>query len=189
MKYSNSVVKLLVAALVIFIAAAGGMYLGGKLGIKSGNASAQQEDVFTNLTLGPGVEFPEIELIDSKYLPVMSKVLLNENGTVVLFIDDDCPPCGEIAADWQKRIDEGAIASKQVVGICFANAAQIHSIHDKYQVDFPIYADERYVFLDYYGVDAFPLILVVNGSGVITYVESDSNKKLGKEELNRLLKS
>lgn len=189
MNSSNSILKMVVGGVIIFVAAFGGMYLGGVLGNKSGKASANRENVFTDLKLILGSEFPDTELIDKKYLAVMSKSLLIQNGTVILFIDDDCPPCGDIAKEWQKKINEGIISNNQVMGICFANAAQIHSIRDKYQVDFPIYADERYTFLDYYGVDAFPLVLVLDKSGVIRYVEHDSNKKIDPSELKRLLES
>ena len=187
MKSSNSIVKLIVGAVVIFVAAFGGMYFGGVIGKKSSNASANQDDVFTELKLIPGTEFPDTELINGEYKAVMGNSILNENGTVVLFMDDDCPPCGDIAVEWQKKIDQGIVESHQVMGICFANAAQIHSIHEKYKVDFPIYADERYTFLDYYGVDAFPLVLVLDKSGVIRYVEHDSNKKIEPSELKKLL--
>ncbi len=187
MNAPNSILKMIVGGVIIFVAAFGGMYLGGILGNKSDNVSASQEDVFTDLKLISGSVFPDTELIDKKYLPVMSKSLLNQDGTVVLFMDDDCPPCSDIAWEWQRKIDEGIIQGSQVMGICFANAAQIHSIHDKYQIDFPIYADERYTFLDYYGVDAFPLVVVLDKSGVIRYVEHDSNKKIDPSELKKLL--
>ena len=189
MKSSNSTVQLIVGAVVLFAAAFGGMYFGGLIGKNSNDASASQDDVFTDLKLTPGTEFPDIELINGEYKPVMSKSLLNPNGTVVLFMDDDCPPCGDVAKDWQKKIDDGIIESSQVMGICFANAAQSHSIHEKYQVNFPIYGDERYVFLDSYGVDAFPLILVLDKSGVIRYVEHDSNKTLDASQLKKLLQA
>ncbi len=186
MKDSKSTLKLIIGAVIIFIAATGGMYLGGKLSKSSGQAAAQQE-FLTNLTLGPGNEFPEIELMDVSYKPVMSKSVLNENGTVILFMDHQCPPCKEIAQFWQGLINEGTISKSQVVGICFANAANIKEIHNKYQVDFPVFADERYVFLDHYGIDALPLTFVVGKSGLVTYLESDSNARIGKDELEKSL--
>lgn len=188
MKHSKSTLKLIVGAVIIFIAAAAGMYLGGKLSNTSGRGAAQQE-ILTNLTLGPGKEFPDIELMDNSYQPAMSKSLLNERGTVILFMDHQCPPCKDVAQFWQTMINDGAVIDSQVVGICFANAANIREIHNKYQIDFPVFADERYVFLDYYGVDALPLILIVNQSGVITHIESDSNQKISKKDLKKYLHS
>jgi len=187
MKSPNSIVKPILGAFVIFVAAFGGMYFGGLIGKNTNNVSAEQDDVFTDLKLIPGVSFPDIELINGEYKSVMSKALLHPRGTVVLFMDDDCPPCGDVARDWQKKIDDGVIDSNQVMGICFANAAQIHSIHEKYHVKFPIYGDERYVFLDNYGVDAFPLILVLDRAGIVRHKEYDSNQKIEPSELKKLL--
>jgi peroxiredoxin len=169
------------------VAAAGGMYLGGKLSNTGGSSSAQQNEILTRLTLGPGKEFPNVELIDSLFKPVMSKMVLNENGTIILFMDHQCPPCKDIAQFWQKLINEGAINQDQVVGLCFANAAQIQEIHQKYSVKYAIFADERYTFLDHYGVDAFPLTLIINKSGTITYIESDSNARISLDELTKSL--
>lgn len=186
MKNTNAFLKLVVGAVVIFVAAVGGMYLGGKLSKSSGRSSAQQ-DIFTNLTLGPGKSLPDVELIDSTYKPVMSKNILNENGTVILFMDHQCPPCKDIAEFWQSLINEGAVSKSQVIGICYANAANIHEIYNKYQVEFPVFADEKYTFLDHYGVDAFPLTLIVDKSGTITYIESDSNARISKSQLKKSL--
>lgn len=186
MKDSKPILKFILGAVIIFVAAAGGMYLGGKLTHSTGETSAQP-DFLTNLTLGPGKEFPEIELMDVSYKPVMSKSVLNENGTVILFMDHQCLPCKEIAQFWQGLINDGTIGKSQVVGICFANAANIKEIHNKYQVDFPVFADERYVFLDHYGIDALPLTFVVGKSGFVTYMESDSNARISKDELKKSL--
>ncbi|MGH8015333.1 MAG: peroxiredoxin family protein, partial [Candidatus Zixiibacteriota bacterium] len=163
------------------------MYLGGKLSNSSGQSAAQPQEILTNLTLGPGKQFPDIELIDGLYNPATSKSILDENGTVILFMDHQCPPCKDVAQFWQKMIEDGAVNKTQVVGICFANAANIYEIHNKYQIDFPIYADERYTFLDHYGVDAFPLVLIVDELGMITYIESDSNVKIDRDELKKRL--
>jgi peroxiredoxin len=188
MKNISSTVKFIVGAVIIFLAAAGGMYLGGKLS-GSDDTAAQNQEILTNLTLGPGKEFPDIELINKEYKPEMSRSVLNPNGTVILFMDHQCPPCKDIAQFWQGLINEGAVQKSQVIGICYANAANIKEIHGKYQVDFPVFADERYVFLDYHGVDALPLTMVVGKSGVITYIESDSNARISKDDLKKSLES
>jgi len=189
MSFTETPVKLLLAVVVIIIAAAAGMYLGGKLSESSGQSSANQLDIFTHLTLGPGIDFPDIQVTNDRYQPELTQSILNENGTVILFMDHQCPPCQDVAVFWQQLINNGDIASEQVIGICFEDAAHIHNIRNRYQVTFPIYADEEYTFLDNYGVDAFPLILIVGRSGVINYIETDSNKKIGKSELKKSLQS
>lgn len=184
-----SALKWLVGVAVIIAAAAAGTFLGG---LFKGDATVEAQptesfDVFTNLSLHAGDPFPDITLHDLNYAEVSSTDILHEQGTVVLFMEPNCPPCHSLAIDWQKAVENNVIDPDQVVGISYSDANRLKEMLANYEVSFRLYADPTYAFMDQFGVDGFPLILVVNPSGTITYVDNNPYRKISSDQLTALL--
>ena len=180
----------LLVGLIVFAAAAGGMYLGGKMQASpTAEVDAAENDIFTNLTLTVGEVFPDVELETSSYGRIGSQSVLHPEGTVVLFVESDCSPCHSLSIDWQKMIADGVIAREQVVGISFTDVNRVAEALVNYDIDFPLYADPNFTFMDSYGVDAFPLILVVGKSGIIRYSDRDARRKISPADLRAMLDS
>lgn len=178
----------LLFGLIVFAAAAAGMYVGGVFrGQQDTEAAEFEADVFGNLMLTVGSMFPDVELETSSYGRISSRKILHPEGTIVLFLEADCSPCHSLSIDWQQAITGGVIAREQVVGISYSDVNRVAEALANYQVDFPMYADPNYTFMDQYGVDAFPLILVTGKSGVIRYSDIDARKKIAPDQLRDLL--
>ena len=174
--------------LIIFVAAAAGMYVGGLWRQQQGQeSSAVEADVFGNLTLVAGAAFPDVELETPDYGRIGSQKVLHPEGTVILFLESECSPCHGLSIDWQKMIADGVVAREQVVGISYSDVNRLAESLANYQIDFPLYADPSYTFMDQYGVDAFPLILVVGKSGTIRYSDIDARRKISPGDLRKLL--
>lgn len=184
----RSLAHWLLFGLIVFAAAAAGMYVGGVFRQQQGTETAEVEaDVFQSLTLKPGATFPDVELETTSYGRVNSRSILHHEGTVVLFLEADCSPCHSLSIDWQRAIDEGVITRDQVVGISYSDVNHVIEALANYHVDFPMYADPNYTFMDQYGVDGFPLILVVGKSGTIRYSDIDARKKVSPGDLREFL--
>lgn len=186
---TSAAVTWLGAVAVILFAAAGGLYVGGLF--KDGNEVAaqpvEQFDVFAELSLAVGNPFPDIMLHDLQYHERSSRNILHQDGTVILFMEPNCPPCHSLAIEWKEAIDEGTIGADQVVGISYSDAARLEQALANYDITFRYYADPHYAFMDQYGVDGFPLLVVVNKSGTITYVDTNSDAKIAPDRLAALL--
>ena len=167
-------VSILAAIAVILIAASAGLYLGGRFHSSDDNSPTVNAGVFGNLKLAVGTAFPKIELIDTVYQTRTTSELLRPNGTVILFTDNDCEPCHTVSTYLQQMIDEGVVLADQVIGITFDDAGSVRTFMQNAGISYQIYSDEAFRFINEYGVDAFPLILMVDQSGIITYSYDDS---------------
>jgi peroxiredoxin len=180
---SPNVLSLVLTGVVVLVAAAGGVYLGGAFGASNQTRAPVESDVFTDLKLTVGSPFPDVQLTDRNYDSRQTADLLNPSGTVVLFLDDGCQPCEDMVANWTSMVTSGAITADRIVGITFDAANKIDVIEKKYGLPFPVYADESFTFLSNYGVDGFPLTIVVDGNGTVRRVESDYRVRIGANEL------
>lgn len=184
-----SIAKLALSALVIVLAVGCGMFLGNLYKGATEEVSQVDYDVFTHLTLVEGVAFPDIPLQDSVFDSVNSIKLLNERGTVVLFMEPNCPPCHQLHRRWQQALADGLLTSGQVIGISYSDQLSFTELRDSALPGFPIYIDPAYTFMRDCGVDGFPLILVVGASGVIRYKTIDANETLSQDDLLAALRN
>lgn len=181
--------QLIIGGLIIFAAVAGGILIGGlsRDVIADRNEPEIAPDIFTGLTLQPQTQFPNYYLYDADKYLYDSKALLSPNGTVVLFMEHGCTPCHGMVKQLQSLINTGILHSEQVVGISFSEASTLNEMVEAYDLTFKVYADENFAFYDSCGVDAFPLVLMVDSDGTILYSDYDSRNKLDEDLLDQFI--
>lgn len=173
--------------IVLLVAGFAGVYLGG---LFRGDPSAESEitqDIFLDLALLPDSAFPDVMVQTAEFDSVSSRSLVPAAGAVVLFIDPGCPPCHDLSEYWQRALSDGTLRPGQVIGLGYTDGLNFQSMREELGLTFPIYSDPNYYFMGRHGVDGFPLMLVVDGSGVIRYSETDVRKVLSPTEAVALL--
>ena len=172
-----SLLQLIASAVVIFAAAAGGVYFGKSFNQKDTDEVLLVEDVstFTNLALNIDSTFPNVTVIDFDVNEVGTASLLNDKRTIVVFIDSECPPCHNKVKHWQTEIDKGNISKEQVIAITFNDLGYIEEFLSMYNVTFGVYSDFNFEFLNKYGVDAYPFEMLVDNNGIIKEVNFEND--------------
>ena len=173
-----SSLQLVATAIVIFVAAAGGMYLGKSFNQSDIHEAPLTEDVttFANLSLDVDSTFPNVTVVDFDINEVGTTSLLSDKNTVVIFIDAECPPCHDKVKHWQTEIDNGNISNDQVIAITFNDLAYIEEFLKKYNVTFGVYSDFNFEFMNMYGVDAYPFEILVDSNGIIKETNFENNQ-------------
>ncbi len=180
----------LLITLVIFAAAAAGVYLGmslrGRNSVPQPVEAAQDPNAPTTL-LKTGSAFPEVQLFDESGAPASTSQLLGGKGAVVLFMELGCPPCKEMSLKWQTALASGKAKDVPLIGITVNGPVYIRPYRLKNQLTFPIYSDTLNIFMDKYNVTNYPIELVIGKSGKITYSTFDSNEPIDFDQLKKQL--
>lgn len=180
-KKNNPLLQNIALVLIIFVAAAGGMYLGVSLNKPTEQiVSDTNFNTFESLILLPDSTFPNVQLLDKSSHTVGSQSLLYNGETIVIFIDAECPPCHDIALHYKKLIDDNTYLPEQIVAISFNDYGYLESFIDSNELPFSVYTDPEFAFMQKYGIDAYPFVMHVNSEGVITETSSDSNNILNE---------
>ncbi len=171
-------VKMLLTFIVVCAAAAIGMYVGtvGRGMSANNNPVVEPTEYMPNLKMPVDSRFPSVALQNEYEQFLKTDDLLGPHGTVVLFMELGCPPCEKMLGKWQRLIDDGVIDSTQVIGITYNTADYLDVFPERYGLTFPIYSDTARAFMRTFGVDAFPLTVVVRPNGTIAYVNGDARR-------------
>lgn len=188
----NSIFSLqsILITLIIFAAAAAGVYLG--MSLRGRNSVPQPLEASENpnaptTQLKAGVAFPEVQLCDESGAPVNTSKLLGGKGGVVLFMELGCPPCKEMSDKWQAAIESGEAKDVSLIGITVNGPVYIRPYRLKNKLTFPIYSDTSNIFMDKYNITNYPLELVIGKSGKVTYSTFDSNEPIDFSQLKKQL--
>jgi peroxiredoxin len=187
---------LLLAVLLAFIGAAG--LLTGRLvrslrdpgatrlpGLPSGTANA--------LTVGDELPDVEVEAGDGRILPIRS--LIGTDGAVLLFLDLDCPPCIDMAAKWQRTIDEGEVDPDRVLAVTASPAeSPADEAYDRaldrafeHGLRLRLVVDREAVFTRRHGIVSFPYAVIVDRSGHVRFASADSTAPVDLDVLELIL--
>ncbi len=151
----------------------GGQFASRHLFASNSEAPASHPLGAAQVLLNPGEAFPNAEVVDESGRTRKTVELLAQGTTAVLFIDPDCPPCGDTTTRWQTMIDEGKIDSDDVFGITFRPLEDAEEYRRENNLDFAIYQDPEGTFIKEYEVSRFPLEITVDAMGTIQEIGRD----------------
>jgi peroxiredoxin len=187
---NKSTMKSAIVTVVIFAAAAAGVYLGMSL---RGGGSASPQPVQAEPEGAPtsklalGSIFPDVAVFDESGAPLNTKSLVGDHGAVLLFMELGCPPCKEMSQKWQGAIESGKAAGVPLLGVTINLPVNIRPYRMKNKLTFPIYADTLNIFMDNYDVTNYPLEVVVGKSGKVTYTTFNSAEPIDFDKLKEQL--
>lgn len=182
------IVRSLIWLVLVFAVGVGGVMVGTKL--RERNTPDPVDMMPPELALPnlPYAEpFPDVALTDSTGHTVTTHELLGGQGAVVLFIDLECSPCTDVVRRWQDAIDHGDVPRDQVWGVCIFPGPMIADYRAEHGVTFAVYSDSAQTFRRDFGIEHFPLQVVVGGSGLVRFRSYDSVSNLDFAELERNL--
>ena len=182
----NKLVKNVGVGILVLVIAAAGMYLG--MSVKSMQASQDSEFLQHSgptSKLQVGTTFPDLELITSDSGTVRTSEMIDQDGSVFVFMEVGCPPCETMTQKWQELINSGEIAEDQVIGVSFEELKYVQTYAKKRGLTFPIYADTGMVFMRNYGVAEFPLAVVVGKAGDVKMYTFDARVSFDADELKK----
>jgi peroxiredoxin len=116
-----------------------------------------------------GDPFPAVPLLAADGAEVSSDALVGERGGVVLFLDPDCPACGEAVAVWQTWLEAGALDGIPVIGVSGDTPESIATYRDGHGLDFPIYTDPGGIFATEHGVTMVPTTVLIDAAGTVRF--------------------
>lgn len=125
--------------------------------------------------------FPDVPLVGPDGETAYTGSLAGD-GSVVLFLDLDCPPCDAMSARWQAAWDADAILPGRLWGVTYFPRDVVEQYARDHNIGFPIYVDSLRTFHTQYEVNRFPLEVVVGSSGLIrsTSYDSESPVEIGR---------
>lgn len=170
---------------LVFVVALGGMYLGMATSQRNSEPSMRQEELKSKLTEGSG--FPDVNLLDESGNPVHSRELLNDKGTIVLFLEPGCPPCEQMSKRWQGIADDGKLGDMGLISISFAPITEVAKYKIEHGLRFAAYADTSFTFMEKYEVTNYPLMVALDGDGNIRWHTFDANQEIDMKELRENL--
>ncbi len=148
----------------------------------------------------PGEPFPSVPLVAADGSILDSRDLVEGHGGIVIFLAAGCPPCADLTAGWQARLlaataGEGTaeVASSlpdprlPVFGIAPDSAERLRAYREQEGLDYPLYADSGRLFSGLHGVETVPLVVVVDGAGIVRRTERSSNPGEDLAALRELL--
>lgn len=164
-------------------------FVGVKLGMGSKGAVGEETSEFdkppeSNLT--PGVNFPDVTVLDENGGSVQTTQLLGGKGGVVMFMDLSCPPCQEMCKKLETAFAQG-LSDVPVVGITPYAPEHVMMYRHKNGVTFPMYSDTSYVFMSQYRVQNFPLLVIVGKSGVVRDFTFDARLPIDVDRIHDLI--
>jgi peroxiredoxin len=171
----------------VFVAGVLGIYAGAKVRDHAGaapRASLRAEMVQPRLPIGE--PFPDLPLTDLDGRIVSSRDLA-AGGSVVLFLDLECPPCTDLARRWQTALDDGAVEAGQVWGVSYHPRERIEEYREAHGLDLPIYEDAGQRFRTDHRIDRFPLAVTVGASGLVRDTSYDSASPIDPEAVEARL--
>ncbi len=187
-RLSRTLRHLLTAAVVI---AAGfiGVYVGSASRGVIDEKPPALTDIFPNFKLTPGASFPDLPLVTDENTEVSSHSVLGSEGAIVIFVDLGCPPCEELTGKFQALIDAGGLRTDQIVGIGPTTPVDyLSGFNTTYGLTFPIYSDTGARFMHEYGVQGYPIMVVVGPDHRIRHALGDSRTPIDAEMVAAWLK-
>lgn len=170
----SSPLKIAGLALGVFGVGIAGVLVGSALRGTVGRTDAYAGlDPTATTLLKAGMTFPDATIAGGGDAAHTAD-LIGTDGTVFLFLDLECPPCGEMASKWQAVLDQGAFPGLRVVGITNQPPANSESFREEHGLTFPIVEDVDHLFLTDWRVQRFPLEVVVGSDRRIRSVSFDS---------------
>ncbi len=137
--------------------------------------------------LKQGMTFPDAAVADTDGRLRRTAELIEDSGSVVLFLDLECPPCVNMALRWQDALDNALVEEGKVWAISYHTSEVIRNFMEENDLRFPIYTDSSQTFLKEYEVNRFPLEVVVGTSGRIRSLSYDSESPIDFAHLAELL--
>jgi peroxiredoxin len=138
----------------------------------------------------PGDALPDVRLADSLGTEVGSVELVSgRHGAVVLFLDLNCDGCSAMATRWEEGLSRGVVQPERLFAITSAPAATNAEYRASHALSYPIYQDIESAFLQRHGVVTYPMEMVVNASGTIQSLSTDSMTPIDGESVRTLIDS
>jgi len=179
--------RILLYSLLVFVVGVGGVLAGHFLRGSLSRPPGMTVLAAPQSLLEKGMDFPDVPLtLDDGRTPG-ARELLGEGGGVILFLDLECPPCGDMAQKWQTALALGIPAGLRVFAVTNHPPEAIQEFKHDYAIDFPVAQDAGRVYLNTYDVDRFPLEVVVGASGKIRATSYDATARVEPAGLARLL--
>jgi thioredoxin-dependent peroxiredoxin len=100
----------------------------------------------------PGDQAPDFELPDQDGNPVKLSGLRGKPVVVYFYPKADTPGCTTQACGVRDHRADYAAAGATVLGVSPDPVAKVKKFHDKFDLDFPLLADEGHAVADTYGV-------------------------------------
>jgi peroxiredoxin len=171
--------KIAVYALLMFAVGVAGVVAGGLLRdrIASSKSTVVTSRVPRSL-LRQGMVFPDAELVDHNIELRRTGQLIGGYGSIVLFLDLECPPCISMAVKWQDALANSMIEEGRVWGISYHSSEVVKTFKEENDLHFPIFTDSMQTFLKEYEVNRFPLEVIVGSSGRIRSLSYDSESSI-----------
>jgi peroxiredoxin len=172
---------------LVFAVGVAGVYVGGRTRGRVDSARSPHQSLeLANHQLPLGDPFPDVPLIGADGHTRSSRELA-AGGSVVLFLDLDCPPCTDLAHRWQAAIDHRLVEPDRVFAVCYYPRHLIADYRAAQGLTLPVYQDSLQTFRTIHGVDRFPLAVTVGASGLVRGTSYDSVSPIDLVEVtNRL---
>lgn len=156
---------------LVFAVGVAGVYVGSRVRGSADPPHLPLELASHQLPLGE--PFPDVPLIGADGHTRSSRELV-AGGSVVLFLDLDCPPCTDLARRWQTAIDDRLVAPDRVFAVCYYPRDAIADYRETQGLTLPVFQDSLQTFRTVHGVDRFPLAVTVGASGFVRGTSYDS---------------
>lgn len=153
----------------------GGYYTGGLVGKETGGSNhagtgVPYEDLLASF--GPGDTFPNLPLLSASGDTIMSHRLLQDEGTVFLFLDPSCGACDDRIEAFSEAIYKGEMTADSVIGISERPHDQLEVYRQENGIRFPIHRDPSGRYRTEYQVAMLPQQFRVDSKGVVLEAES-----------------
>jgi len=160
---------------LVLIAVAGGVVVGTLIRDRMDHRRMVEMNQRAPRTLlGLGDDLPDVTLTVAGGYTETCAELLSERGSIVLFLDLECPPCVVMCQRWQRALDDGEVDDTQVFGITNHPQDAVAAFLSENNITFPVHQDAAGEFRKQYEVDRFPLEVVVGASGRVRSLSYDS---------------
>lgn len=185
-KPPSSLVKSLLVGAIIIGAAMTGVYVG--TATRSVVDEPDLSEIFPDLTLKIGTDFPDVMLVGDDNVAVTTGDLIGADGAIVLFIDLGCPPCEQLTKKFQALVAAGEIPAENIIGICPTTPVDyLSGFYTTYGLTFPVYADTTSEFRYRHGVEGYPIMIAVGGDGIIRAVAGDCRMPIEPDQVHAWL--
>jgi peroxiredoxin len=180
--------KIAVFAVLMFAVGVAGVVAGGWLRNRlSSSKTAMVTSRVPRSLLRQGMVFPDAEIVDNHTELRRTGELIGDRGSIVLFLDLECPPCIKMAVKWQDALYNNMIEEGLVWGISYHSYEVVQTFREENDLHFPIFTDSMQTFLKEYEVNRFPLEVVVGSSGRIRSLSYDSESPIDFTRLAEML--
>lgn len=136
--------------------------------------------------LKPGIAFPDAAVAGTDEFHRTADAI-GADGAVFLFLDLECPPCGDMARKWEDARVAAAPLGLRIVAVTNQPPEAIAGFVTEHGLTFPVVEDTGHVFLADWRVQRFPLEVIVGADGRIRSVSYDSVRPVDAGRLSELL--